>query len=130
MNIRTRLALTCSALLLLFALGASARASLGDDAPVSTPVSVEAPAGDLEPVYECLPEAPAYEPAEAYECPKGIPYCQRDNQCDDFCGDGFGVCFQAAARARAEKQPVGSEATPRALESALSGVPASRRAKS
>lgn len=103
MKIRTRFALACSALLLLLALGASARASLGDDAPVSTPASVEAPAGDLEPAYECLPEAPvtdpAYDPAAAYECPKGIPYCQRDSQCEDFCGGGgFGVCFQGCCR--------------------------------
>ena len=45
----------------------------------------------------CLATPVAVEPAEGllYECPMGVPYCQRDKQCESYCGPGgeaFAVC--------------------------------------
>jgi hypothetical protein len=88
-------ALAVSTVLLL--IGATARISLGD-APHAdvAPMVLESVADELA-GDECTAPAEAIEIQDlgaAYECPRGIPYCQKASQCADFCGGGFEVCFQ------------------------------------
>jgi hypothetical protein len=90
-----------SMLTVLLVIGATARVSLGDDARVeATPMVLQSVVGDELPADECTLQDEAVEAAEnqdlgaAYECPRGIPYCQKASQCTEYCGVGFESCFQ------------------------------------
>jgi hypothetical protein len=96
-NMATLAMLVLSALTVLILLGATARVSLGDASHVDVaPMVLESVADELA-GDECTAPAEAAEIEDlgaAYECPHGIPYCQRASQCTDFCGAGFEGCFQ------------------------------------
>jgi hypothetical protein len=98
---RIRWILASSILVALLVIGATARVSLGNDAAQIDASSMmlesttDALSGD-----ECVsPEATELMEIEdpgaaAYECPRGVPYCQRASQCTNYCGAGFETCFQ------------------------------------
>lgn len=99
---RIRWILASSILVALLVIGATARVSLGGDAAqIDAPsIMLESTAADLS-GDECVSpeEAPAQlmeieDQGAAYECPRGVPYCQRASQCTNYCGAGFEVCFQ------------------------------------
>lgn len=95
---RIRWILATSILVALLLIGATARISLGDAAQIDTAgIVLESSADELS-GDECV--APVEAPTElmeiedqgaAYECPRGVPYCQQASQCGNFCG-GFEVC--------------------------------------
>lgn len=86
-----------SALTVLVLLGATAQVSLGDAAHVDVaPMVLESVADELA-GDECTAPAEDVEVEDvgaAYECPRGVPYCQRASQCTTYCGVGFESCFQ------------------------------------
>lgn len=103
MRIHSYLALVCCALLVVLALGVTTQASSGDHTPANMTApsaTSDSPADEVAPADQCdLPAESiesldtATDQGEGYECPKGIPYCQRDSQCADYCGPGgFEVC--------------------------------------
>ena len=89
--------LALSALIALILIGATARVSLGDASHVDVaPMVLESVADELA-GDECTAPAEAAEIEDvgaAYECPRGVPYCQRASQCTNYCGSGFESCFQ------------------------------------
>lgn len=109
MRIHARFLTAFSVLLVLLAIGATSRTALGNDGPQAAVAqsAITAPAADVELAGEdnqCLAPAELLnqldtaldvaDDTQAYECPHGLPYCQQDSQCEDFCGAGFGSCFR------------------------------------
>jgi hypothetical protein len=89
-----------SALTVVILLGATTQVSLGDTSHTDVaPMVLESVADELA-GDECTAPAEAVEAVEiqdvgaAYECPRGIPYCQKASQCTNYCGVGFESCFQ------------------------------------
>jgi hypothetical protein len=98
---RIRWILASSILVAMLVIGATARVSLGGDAAQIDASSIVLESTDDLSADECV--APVEEATElmeiedqgaAYECPRGVPYCQRASQCTNYCGAGFEVCFQ------------------------------------
>ena len=96
-NMATLAMLVLSALTVLLLLGATARVSLGDASHVDVaPMVLESVADELAD-DECTAPAEAVEIEDvgaAYECPRGVPYCQQATQCTSYCGIGFEGCFR------------------------------------
>lgn len=97
MNIRWILA--SSILVALLLIGATTRISLGDAAQIDTAgVVLESSVDDLSgdecvaPVEEATELMEIEDQGAAYECPRGVPYCQQASQCTNYCGGGFEVC--------------------------------------
>lgn len=92
--------LALSILTVLVLVGATTQVSLGDATQVDVaPMMLESVADTLA-GGECTTSDEAVEAAEvedvgaAYECPRGIPYCQAASQCADYCGGGFEACIR------------------------------------
>jgi hypothetical protein len=99
MRIRTYLSIACCALLTMIAIGATASVSVAEESAVPAfSAAIESPADLAAPADQCLPEGDALETfneANAYECPKGVPYCYQSSQCEGFCGPGgFDLCYR------------------------------------
>jgi hypothetical protein len=95
---RIRWILASSILVALLVIGATARVSLGSDAAqIDVPSIVLESTTDAPSADECVAPVELMEIEDqgaAYECPRGVPYCQRASQCTSYCGAGFEVCFQ------------------------------------
>jgi hypothetical protein len=100
MRVRSTFAiLALSVLTVLILIGATAQVSLGDApradvAPMVLESVADELAGDECTALEADEAVEVQDLGAAYECPNGIPYCQRASQCTAFCGPGFESCFQ------------------------------------